>query len=140
MRDDSSHLTLIINVESGRQGFQPRFEHHSRVMPRLGPHPPTIAANTHASGMAAAETSNSVDGPSARIISVHDLSLAQNNDVAAALDDESEGNGSIVSARDGGNNSPDAPLVPGLSGVAASAGGDAEQCAEWGACNSFYNL
>ena len=30
--------------------------------------------------------------------------------------------------------------MPGLSGVAASVDGDAEQCAKWGACNSFYNL
>ena len=99
-------------------------------MPRLGPRPPIIAANIHASKTAAAETSNSVDGPSARIISVYDSSLAQNNDVAAALDDESEGNGSIVSARDGGNNSPDVPIVPSLSGVTDSVGKDAEQCTE----------
>ena len=41
-------------------------------------HQATVVAKTNASGLAAAATSNSVSGPSARIISVHDALLAQN--------------------------------------------------------------
>ena len=88
------------------------------------PHPAPIVAKTHASAFLPAATSNSVSGPSAILIPVHDALLAQNKDVAATMNGESEGNAGIVSATQGTNISLDVSFVPVVSGVSISAGAD----------------
>jgi len=79
--------------------------------------------------LAAAVTSNSVSGHSARIISVHDAWLAQTKDVAAAVNGELEGNAGIVSARKGTNKSLEVSIMPDVSGVSISTGADAREAA-----------
>ena len=55
-----------------------------------------IIAKTNVSALLPTATSNLVSGPSAIRISVHNASLAQNEDVAVAVNDESQGNAGIV--------------------------------------------
>ena len=60
-----------------------------------------MVANTQASALLPAGTSNSVAGPSVIIISVQDALMAPTENVAADANDGSEANMGIQSAREG---------------------------------------
>ena len=69
-----------------------------------GPSPsalPPMVANTQASALLPAGTSNSVAGTSVIIISVQDALMAPTENVAADANDGSEANTGILSAREG---------------------------------------
>ena len=82
-----------------------------------------MVANTQASALLPAGTSNSVAGPSAIIISVQDALMAPTKNVAADANDGSEANMGIVSAREGTNTSLEVSIVSGVSGVSANHAG-----------------
>jgi hypothetical protein len=86
------------------------------------PHPAPIVAKTNASGLAAAATSNLVSGPSARIISVHDASLAQNEDVAVAENAGLLQNPGTMSPQNTRGILLEVPMVSGTGGVSDAAG------------------
>ena len=89
-----------------------------------------MVANTQASALLPAGTSNSVAGPSVIIISVQaDALMAPTENVAADGNDGSEANMGIVCAREGTNTSLEVSIVLGVSVMSVRASADAGEVA-----------